>query len=215
VTASAVLFLFNVVETTAEVMDTVSRFYDELFDAVKARSASDETLKRVNEIIENGMTALVHNFSEYFDDDVKRFQAFTSLLESRKNEAIWREVFTFFFNFRDLSTVPPSLASSFVGRFWDCYYLVDREPEPYYAYRINKILYDRIYGCHRMDADGTEHYEDEYIKLFERFSREIAEKSSPERRAKILRTLKTMRQRIEGSGVRGPWSLAKFLFGRL
>jgi hypothetical protein len=186
------LFSDSANEKTKLVIDTVSGFYEELFNLAKGKGANDRQLNQINNFIESGMTSLVHEFSGYFDDEVKDFIAFFSLFETRKNEAVWCEVFTFYFNPRMLNAVPSELASEFIKRFWDCY-LFDRtegKPSPYYFGRLDKILYDQIYGLQSMDSDGTKHYDTDYIRFFERHSRSIAEQGSPERRSKILRTLK-------------------------
>ncbi len=186
-------------EKTKFVIDTVTALYDDLFDAAKRQGANDNALSNLNRFIDDGVTHLVHEFSGYFDDDVKDFEAFFSLFETRKNEAIWSVVFTFYFNFDTLNNVPLPLAQSFVSRFWDCWHR-PTEAYPYYGNRLSKIMGDRIYGVQSMDSNGTKHYDTKYIELFERYSRAVAERSPPEKQEKIMVTLEGWRLREPGRG---------------
>jgi hypothetical protein len=184
------LFSDSANQKTRDVINSVTALYDDLFDLAKSQRANEVVLREINSFIDHGMTKLVHNFSGYFDDEFKELQAFVSLLETRRNEAIWNGVFTFYFRFPVLSSAPTSLACDFIDRFWHSY-LLDQDasqlgrPTPFYGARLSKIFFDQIYDAIRTDAGLKEYRNPDYIKLFERYSLVIAERSSNERREAI------------------------------
>jgi hypothetical protein len=174
----------------AAVIDAVTGFFDDFYALADSKGANKELLLSINRFIENEMTHLVHNFSKLFGDPIEELRAFVSLLDTRRNEAIWREVFTFYFHSRVLSQAPAELVAEFVSHFWRCYLICAKErnargSSPYYTTRLLKIMDERIYQYFE-SSNGTHRYRDrEFVELFERHTRAIAATSPSETRMEL------------------------------
>ncbi|MBR0793759.1 hypothetical protein JQ631_32155 [Bradyrhizobium manausense] len=175
--------------SSEEIIGQITELYDRLYSIAEAGGASENVLKRVNDFIEGGMTSLVHNFSGYIDDEVKELRTFVSLFKTRKNEAIWGEVFTFYFRPAYLEQAPNDLVLEFVKRYWECFLRIEelrRQPaahEPHYSGRISKIFYEGVFG--RNYDEARTYRNPAFVKLFERSSLEVA-RALPEETSKQI-----------------------------
>lgn len=173
---------------TEHTINAVTELLDELYDMAEEHGSSKDTLRYVNQCIEGRMQRLVHDFSGYLKDEVEELRVFTALLNTRRNEAIWCEVFTYYFHFSKISVAPPSLAAEIISRFWDCFLFAQEadlrnQPLPYYENRVSKIMYEKIYP--EMGALRNT----KFIALFENYSLAIAENSPEERKRNIYAML--------------------------